>query len=137
LLELDFRINLEGGFAGQRIVLVEFEIFEARVAHHRPLLLLDCILKKLGNERLDNLVSNVIPKVLPDQRGRSVAGAKAGDSRLTSILRGHRIDLAPNHIERNFNQEFFLAIRCFHKSSTVDVIVEIRTASLELHSNQR
>jgi hypothetical protein len=137
LLELDFRINLEGGFAGERIVLVEFEIFESRVAHHRPLLLLDCILKELGNERLDNLVSNVVPKAAPYLRAWSVAGAKAGDSCHTSILRYHRIGLAPNHIERNFNQEFFLAIRCFHKSSTVVVMVEIRTASLKPHSNQR
>jgi hypothetical protein len=137
LLELDFRINLEGGFAGQRIVLVEFEIFEARLAHHRPLLLFDCILKELGNERLDNLVSNVVPKVAPHLRAWSVAGAKAVDSCHASILRCHRIDLTPNHVERNLNQEFFLAIRCFHKSSTVDVMVEIRTASLELHSNQR
>jgi hypothetical protein len=137
LFELDFRINLESGFASERIVLVEFEIFEARLAHHRPLLFLDCILKELGNERLDNLVSNVVPKVEPHHRAWSVAGAKAGDSCHTRISRCHRIRLAPNHIDRNFNQEFFLAIRCFHKSSRVVVVIEIRTASLKLHSNQR
>jgi hypothetical protein len=52
-------------------------------------------------------------------------------------LRCHRIGLAPNHIDRNFNQEFFLAIRCVHKPSTVVVVIDIRTASLKLHSNQR
>jgi hypothetical protein len=86
---------------------------------------------------LDNLVSNVVAKAAPHYRVWSVAGAKAGDSRHTSILRCHRIGLAPNHIDRNFNQEFFLAIRCFHKSSRAVVMIENRTASLKPHSNQR
>jgi hypothetical protein len=45
--------------------------------------------------------------------------------------------LAPNFIDRNFNQEFFLAIGRFHKPSMVVVVIDIRMARLKLHSNQR
>jgi hypothetical protein len=137
LLQLDFRENLESGLASERFVLFIFEIFEAGVAHHRPFLFLDGILEEFGNQRLHNLFSNVVPKVALDQRGGSVAGAKARDSCLSCILRGHPIGLAPNLFDGNFNQEFFLAVRCFHKPSTVVGVIDIRTASLKFHSSQR
>ena len=136
-LQLKVRINLEGCLAGERLFILEFQVFKLRLADDLPLLFFYRGLEKARNQGLGYFTANVALKMPADQRNWSVTGTKARNARALGELPGNRCNFALHGVCGYFNDQFFFTGCGFHSASKAVFEGEMRTAGSTLRTRFR